>query len=263
MRVACFFASSFLLFAQPSPQTAPSTLPDPQALAAFAKMQAASGWSTSNAPADAVASGMVTRYRGDTQDTVGITLKFRGYSQARFDVGDPASPSTTIINGEQAAVSKSGGTHSIPPRSALSTSMALPFFCSLLNASDSNLASRFVGTETVNGQAASRLEIDYIPPDTDLRSRIQWRAWHLTVWISIASSLPVQIQYARISNDNPTAVFLATRVYSDYRTVNGIAVAFHQEEYAGTQLLSTLQLNSVTFNAGLADADFVIAVAGQ
>lgn len=245
---------------QPAPSATPSLERNPQALAVLSKMLSVTGWS---APADAVATGTVTRYRGDIQDVVNVTLKFKGHSEARVDVADPTSPTSTVINGEQAALTKSAETRSIPSRSTPSPSVALPIFSALLNTSDPNLAFRFMGTETVSGQTASRLEIDYISPPDDPRPQAQRRDGHLTLWVSVASLLPIQIQYPRISKDNPTSVFTATRVYSDYRTISGVAVPFHQDEYGGNQHISSLQLDTVSFNEGLSDAEFAIAVPAQ
>ncbi len=243
MRILSLFTALILSFPnvatsqQASHPTAQAPQRDPQALAILYKMLSVSGWSATNIPADAVASGIVTRYHGDPQDAVRVTLKFKGHSKARIEVADAASPTTTIINGDQAAVSKSTGTRVIPAHSALS--------------------------KTVNGQEASRLEFDYIPASDVLYSRVLRRAGHVTLWISTASFLPIQVQYPRISNDNPTAVFLAIRAYSEYRTISGIAIPFHQDEYLGNQLNHSLQLSTVNFNTGLPDADFAIAVTAQ
>lgn len=268
MRVARFILSLVLIFASSSrlnsQQSTAAPQRDPQALAVLSKMFIVSGWSSTNLPANAVASGTATRYHGDTQDAVGITLKFRGYSEARMEVADPVSPTISVFHGEQASVSKTTGTQAIPAHSALSTPpVAMLFFCSFLNTSDPNRLFRFVGTETVGGQLTNRLEFDYIPSSDNPYSQVLRRAGHVTLWISTSSLLPIQVQYPRISNDNPTAVFLATRVYSDYRAINGIAVPFRQDEYLGNQLTHSLQLSTVNFNTGLSDADFAISVTPQ
>ena len=45
--------------------------------------------------------------------------------------------------------------------------------------------------------------------------------------------------------------------FSNYQTVNGVAVPFSISETARGQALFTIQLNQVTFNSDLADSDFV------
>ncbi len=233
---------------------------DPQALTTLSNMLSAAGW---NAPSDALVTGTVTRYHGDTQDSVNVTLKFKGRTESRVDVANPTSPISTVINGEVATFTGAAGTKSIPARSTLSPTVMLPIFSSLLNMSDPNITFRFVGTETVSGQPTSRLEIDYISPPNDPRPQAQRRDGHITLWISVSTLLPIQAQYPRISRDNPTSVFTATRVYSDYRMISGVAVAFHQDEYGGNQRISSFQLDSVSFNTGVSDTDFPIAVSAQ
>jgi hypothetical protein len=245
---------------QTSPPTVQAPQRDPQALAVLSKMFSVTGW---GAPTDAVAAGTITYNRGNSEDTVNVTFKFKGRSETRVDVADPAAPRSTVINGEEATFTGAAGVKSIPARSTLSPSVALPIFSSLLNTSDPNLAFWFGGTETVDGQTANRIEIEYISPPDDPRPHAQRRDGHLTMWVSVASLLPIQIQYPRISRDNPTSVFTTTRVYSDYRTISGIAVPFHQDEYGGNQRISSLQLNTVSFNTGLSDTEFAIAVSAQ
>lgn len=262
------FILTSLIFAIASPAQQPSpvsTAPqrDPQALALFSQMLSTAGWGVPNTPADATATGVVTRNQGGTQDTINITLKFKGNSESRIDVADSAGPITTVVNGEQGAFSKSGRTQSVPARSVLSPTIALPIFCGLLNISDPNLAFRLAGSETISGQVANRIEIDYISPPGDPRPQAQRRDGHLTVWISASTLLPIQIQYPRISQDNPTSVVATTRVYSDYRTIRGVAVPFHQDEYIGGHLISSLQLSTVSFNTGLSDTEFAATAVGQ
>ena len=210
-----------------------------------------------------MAAGTVTYFRGEAQNVINVTLKFKGRTETRADVTDPVSPRSTVINGEVATFTGADETNSIPARSTLSPTVMLPIFSPLLNISDPNIAFLFVGTETVSGQPASRLEIDYISPPDDPRPQAQRRDGHITLWISVSSLLPIQAQYPRISRDNPTSVFTATRVHSDYRTIGGVAVAFHQDEYGGNQHISSFQLDSVSFNTGLSDTNFPNAVAAQ
>jgi hypothetical protein len=249
---------------QLSPPTAQAPQSDPQALLVLSKMFFATGWSAANLPTDVLATGTVTPNENESQNIVKVTLKFKGFSEARTELQDTASPATTIINGEQASISNSSGAHSIPVHSALSTPPVTMLFLSrLLNTSDPNLTIALMGTETISGQAAIRIQMDRTPLPNDSFAEVRRRADHLTIWISTATFLPIQVQYPRISSGNPTATFLATQVYSDYRTISGVAVSFHQDEYGGNQRISSLQLTTVSFNTGLSDAEFAIAVPAQ
>ncbi len=239
--------------AQPMPQR------DPQAVAVLSQMIAATGWNPAGLPQDAVASGTVTRYRADSQDTVPFALKIRRPGQGRIELQDPASPTTTIINGPEAAVTNPTSTRAIPFRAALSMQpMTLPFFSKLLSFGDSSVDLRFAGTEPVNSQLAYRVEMAQQVSLTGPLASAQSIASRMTIWIATQSGLPLQIEYHRVATDNPSAIVKRTSQFSDYRIVGGLAVPFHQEEFARGNRLYSLQLASVRFNVGLTDGEFVL-----
>jgi len=47
-----------------------------------------------------------------------------------------------------------------------------------------------------------------------------------------------------------------SRLFSDYRVVNGVAIAFAQEERVANQLMYQIQFSSVQFNSPFLDMDF-------
>src|SRR5712691_3039727 len=73
---------------------APAPTRDPQGLAVLNQMAAATGWTATNLPADAVATGTVTTPGKD--NALNVTLKIKGRSQLRTDIQETTS--TTIIN---------------------------------------------------------------------------------------------------------------------------------------------------------------------
>ena len=232
---------------------------DPQALAVLTQMAAATGWNPGSIPRDAVATGTVTRYRGDVQEALSVTVKARGARQHRTDLQAPVGQTSTIVNGDSAAAVKPDGNYFIPTHSAISMQpWCFPFFSDLTAAADPAVSLRYIGTETVAGQLAHRVEIKREPSASDPLRLVRRRAGQLTVWISASTFFPIRIEYVRIANDNPTAARPGIRIFSDYRAVNGLALPFHQEEFAGGQRLYALQLNSVNFNVGLSDADFAL-----
>jgi hypothetical protein len=161
--------------------------------------------------------------------------------------------------GDSAAVLTSNGTRFMPPHSVVSMqALALPFLCGLAAFSDANVSLRYVGTETVAGQLAHRVDMAREPGPGDPLAAPRRLASHMTVWISTTTGLPVQIAATRIANASPTAATTTIRVFSDYRSVSGIAVPFHQEEYGGGHLLYTLQLATASFNVGLSDGEFAL-----
>jgi hypothetical protein len=237
---------------------------DATALAVLAQMEAATGWNPGSVPADVLVTGTVTRYQGTAQDTMTITMKAKGSLQYRTEVQGASGVTTTVVNDQSAAASTPQATRSIPPHEALSMRpRALPFYSDLIAIGDPNVALVYIGTETVNGQLSHRIEISRVPLAGDPVAFLRRKADHLTVWISGSTSLPVQIGYPRIAEDNATAVLTYVRQYFDYTIVQGLAVPLRQEEFAGTTHLCTVQLTGVSFNVGLPASDFAVPLNAQ
>jgi len=249
---------------QPSPPAAQSTQRDPQAISVMSQMEAATGWGSRGLPSDALASGTVTRYRGDVQDTVAVILKAKGSRLYRAEVQDPTGQLITVLNGDGAAVTTPRGTQLLPVHAALGLKpVVFPFFGGLLSFADSSCTVQYLGTETIGTELAHRIAISSKPSASAPAALLRARVNPLTVWVSAASFLPLQIQYTRISNDDPAASRPITRTFSDYRVIGGLAFPFHQEEFASSQPLLSLHLASVSLNTGLSDAEFALPAAQE
>jgi hypothetical protein len=259
------FAASVVLISFPSagiPQTPSGTSNspqrDPQALASLTQMITATNWGAVQTQ-DVVATGMVTRDHGDYQDTVGIRLESSGPRLYRSDVQDPTGTVTTILNGDGAAVTTASSAQLLPSYVAIAMRpIAFPFFGGFLSFLDNSYTVKYDGVETIAGQAAYRIEFVAPPGGSDPISQLRSKVSQLTVWISVASAYPVQVTYRRISNNNPNASRQITQTFSDYRTVEGILVPFHQEEYASGHMILSLQLSTVNLNTGVPSADYAL-----
>jgi hypothetical protein len=237
---------------------------DPVAQAVLAQMSSTAGWVGSAIPQDATATGTVTRYHGSDVDTATITLQAKGLREFRTQVTDSVGSTTYILNQDSAALMTPSATLFIPTPSAISEQpFVFPFFSVVLLASEPDVAAQYMGTETVNGQQADKVDLLRQPSGSDPLTAVRSVASHLVVWVSTSTHLPVQIQETHIANDNPTAVVTLTRVFSNYQTVNGIAVPFQQDVSMGQNPLYSLQLQSVNLNVGLTDSDFALPVPAQ
>ncbi len=254
-RRACFLALLLFVVVTVADAQSPATK-DTTALAVLTQMAAATGWSQLTLPADAMATGTVTRYGGDTSDTVSVRLKARGFRQYRAEVGG-FSGTTTIRNGDRAALQSAEGTKWLPAHSAQSTrAHVFPFFSDLIAAGSEDVAVRYLGLEDVGNEKAHRVEIFREPgPDQPSPAFIRRRT-RMTVWVSATTALPLQIEYSRPADDNPSALLTRVRRFSDWRAVNGLALPFRQEELVNSKPVYSLQLTQAQFNVGLSDADF-------
>lgn len=232
---------------------------DSTALAVLSQMAAATGWNQLTVPSDAVATGTVIRSRGNAKDTVGFTLKAKGLRLERIEVQEGTGTITTIVNGDRAAVLKPEGVEFIPPHAVITMrSLVFPFLSDVVALSDGDVNLRYLGTETVGSERAYKVEIAREPAADDPMGELRHRATRLSLWVSTATWLPLQLGYTVIANDNPSAEQFVITSLSDYHLVDGLAIPFHQEESANNRRIYTLQLTGVVFNVGLSDAEFAL-----
>jgi outer membrane lipoprotein-sorting protein len=228
---------------------------DPEGLAVLDQMAAATGWTATNLPADAVATGTVTTPGKD--NVLSIILKIKGQGQLRTDIQETAS--TVIINNGQGAVITPFGTRFLPDVSALAVRpFTMPAFSDVgVAANDPNVSIAYVGKDTVNGQSTKEIQVArQVDPCSPLAAFS--KIFPITVWVDASSGLPVQIQYAQTAADNQNASSSRIRQFSNYKVLNGIAVAFTQVEVIDGQTSATWQVNDVRFNVGLTDGEFAL-----
>ncbi|PYU20279.1 MAG: hypothetical protein DMG32_22720 [Acidobacteria bacterium] len=239
--------------------TTPAGQRDPQALAVLSQMAAATGWSAGNLPSDAVATGRITRYRGDTQETLPFTLKAKGCREFRVDVQETTGPRSTVVNGSSGNVTRPDGPHPLPPRSASSMQpVPLPFFCVLAVLQKASSSVIYAGTETVAGQFSHRIEMSTEAITADSLTDARRRGAVFTLWVSTLNGIPTQVATTLLASENPTAALTLTSALSDYRAVNGLAVPFHQEVRGSGNLLYSVAVDSVNFSVSLSDSEFAV-----
>ncbi len=262
--VSFAFLCGLTLHAQsPTPAPAQPTK-DPAALSILSQMVAATGWTPSLLPEDAIAVGTVSSSQATDSTPANITLKVKSCGEYRIDTQDSSGPDSLIINGNGGARQSPSETDFIPSLSANSMQpLVLPFFCDLAYFTDSSVSVALVGTETVAGQAANKIQITRISVSSTSGAGVGPLPGGLTVWISTSTSLPIQLAWSWISDYNPAARLSVSTVLSDYRTIGGISVPFHQEQQANGKVTNELQLDSVSFNNGLADSIFALPAPTQ
>src|SRR6266498_3443911 len=242
----------------------PSGTKDPAALAALSQMVAATGWNPLNLPADALITGNVTR--SSDQVTSAVTLKIKGLGEFREDVQNSAGVTSTIVNNGQAAQLLPDGTlRVLGPQDAVSIwPVDVPVFSNLPSAASApNVSVAYLGKETINSSLCNKIQISAQIQPIDPVSEITSRVATINVWLDATTALPVQLQYTRLASNNPSATALHIRQFSNYQQVNGIQVAFTQQEFMNGQLLYAFQFSAVNFNVGLTDSDFALPTAQQ
>ena len=241
-----------------------SVVKAPAALSVLAQMAAATGWNSANLPSDAVITG--TLIRASDQTSSAITLKIRGLSEFRTDVQSASEVTSTIVNnGIAVQILPDGTNRFLGPQDAVSIwPVDVPIFSNLpFAASAQNMSVSNLGTETVNNSLCNKVQISAQIQSVDPLSQVASRAATIIVWLDATSGLPVQLQYTRLATDNPTASSLRIRQFSNYQRVNGLMVAFTQQEFMNGRLIYGFQFSTVNFNVGLTDADFALPTPQQ
>ncbi len=220
------------------------------------QMTTASGWTRLKIPVDVLATGTLTQYDSTTPTDTDFVIKQKGSSLSRIEI--QGGDLVTLTNTDQATYVHRYGAQVLPFFAAVSMrAFHFPFYSDVIALTDPKITFANPGTEMLAGQLAHRIEIDREPAANDPQAAARRRVGHVTVWISDASHLPLQVKFSRVSPDDLTAVVEHSLMFSDYRPVGDVAIPYHLEEYVGTERISAIQLNDVQINVGLSDANFV------
>jgi hypothetical protein len=105
------------------------------------------------------------------------------------------------------------------------------------------------GFVQIDGHSAHDIAVQAVLPGTsDSMSQYHTR----DIFVD-ASTLQVMM-----TQDVTPGNFVRDVIYSDYRSVNGVSVPFSIKETIGGAETWAIQLNQITFNAGLQDASFAV-----
>jgi outer membrane lipoprotein-sorting protein len=245
------------------PQSLQPAQKDATALAIIGRMSAATGWTAANIPADVTAQATVTRYSAEVSDGTNVidaNFKLKGVLEARLEYTENGQTSTTIVHDKAGVIfAPDGSKQVLAAQSAVGLrTNILPFLTDLMQTSDPAVAIQYVGEKTVGGSQCYGVVIARQPDPSDRLAATLTLSNPITLWISSTTLLPMQIDYVRLAADNQYVVVHFSKSYSDYRTVNGVAVAFLQVESVEGQSMYRTQFTNVQFNSGLLDADFAL-----
>jgi hypothetical protein len=181
-----------------------------------------------------------------------VTITGSGVAQLRVDENLPGGNRSESMDSGQSSAKKEDGLvqRSREPASFMPGNYALPYrqLVSLLKAKYLNVS--YKGLVEVGGRSVHQIQAKFPrPPQLDPRGI---RDGYFTKDFFIDSAT---FQVVMIQDMVPPFVRRKIR-YSDYKSVNGMAVPFSiAEETDGTQT-RTIRLEAIGFNAGLQKADF-------
>lgn len=231
---------------------------DPSAIAFLSQAVTAAGGSSAIGPIqDFTAQGTITHNWDDNPEQGQLTVKSRGLSQFRIDSVVAEGTWSWVINGNSGQLAFPNGTLTpIPYHNTINVgNLTLPI-CEV-NAALSDLTTSVIDMGTVqfgSGQAREiRIQQTFGSAPTGWRSKLTRRDYFFDP--SSFSLLEVQdIEHPQ--NDGVNGPLKHVLDFSNYQTVNAVAVPFSVTETVAGQQTWTLQLSSIAFNTGLSDSDF-------
>lgn len=258
-----FFALTTLFLFSASAQnatSASSVVRDENGLALLAQVINANGGNSVTGIHDFSASATITYHYSSTHSVdTPATLKSRGLSQFLLDAAvDGESRSWAINNVKGLAHGLHGTTTAIPYRNAITRgAQTLPII--KLNAafSDPTCTIHYRDT-TLNGQPVHELTLEpSLSAKQDPSGQLS-AFQKATYYIDPQTLTVISVHDTIYSANDQRHSFDHATSFSDYRPVNGALVPFQIEDSVAGQKMWSLQLDSIAFNVGLTDADFVI-----
>ena len=198
---------------------------------------------------------------GQTSSIFPLTIKARGATDSRAELTTLDGVRTTVIHGGRGMIRKPDGSATFlsPNNTAAFQTPYLPALAlqSLANSQSTEIQN--LGSTTVDGVALDVVATGLYQGITPGRSEKLADQTRTIFYIQHASGFVARIVRLHYAEGQDGDSQVEDIRYSDYRTVNGVMVPFHQETWSGDQLLFEVNFSTVSFDAAIGDSDFEIA----
>jgi hypothetical protein len=217
------------------------------------------GASADMAYQDSQASGTLTVHATNPPTTFPITLKCKGTQETRAELEKPDGTNVRIVNQGKGTIQRANGkVIQLSMKNTIAERVSyIPLLSILGEYLNANVSAQYQGIAWVSGHNTSVVAVSYVPT-TNVADGPRLQSITRTLfYIDQVTSLVDKIQYSSWDEDNhgneKVEVYL-----TDYQTVNGISLPFHQTTYTDGTLESDLVLTGVSFNVGLSDSEFTL-----
>jgi outer membrane lipoprotein-sorting protein len=192
------------------------------------------------------------------QVTGAVTLRGRGADQFRLDASLPQGTRSWAVSDGQGSISEpTGKTSLIPPSNGLNLgALTLPFLGVYAALTDPTVSISPAAQVTLASKPAYDIRVQRTFAQKDDPTG-ELTKWSVKDYLIDASTLTLlETRDTAYPNDAPKQAFVREVIFSDYRTTNGMLVPFSITEKIAGQQTWTIQLNAISFNTGLTDANF-------
>jgi len=215
---------------------------------------------------DSLATGRLTIHEGNTPVSFPITLRSKGTHQTRVEVQMASGTNIRIMNQGRAALQK-------PDHTAQALGLNntvrervdhIPLLSMLAEYQSPNISVASEGTAEVKGRSTSVIALSFVPHGDLMQGPFFAAVTRTLFYVDQVTGMVDKVQYSNYEEGHSQQSHRTLEEYlSQYETVDGIAVPFHQTTYANGKLQADLVLKSVTFNVGLSDSEFTLPQRGQ
>lgn len=257
--IPLLFAALSTLAQQPSTTSNPISK-DPQAIAILNQsLSAVGGLTAISGIQDYTGTGNITYYWAGQEVQGSVTVRGMGTSNFRLDAVLPDGTRTWAASGYVGVLIHQDGTRKQTAFYNLMTagSMTLPFIRIAAALNDPSTGMSLVGASAAAG--AQIYQVHIIPPviNSAFTGNSMPGLGSFDVFIDPASLLPTKLSEQARSELNPTITVLHEIEFQNFQITGNLKVPMTINEKINGQLVSTITLTSVSFNSGLAQADFM------
>jgi hypothetical protein len=255
-----------LISSSPLPQGPPlpssaSPQRDPQAVAIFSQAAtAAGGVNALTAVLDLTATAQITFYWAGEATQGTATVRCRGLNQFRLDATLPDGVHSWIATVGAALEKHPDGTITLMPfQNTLKPATAtFPFIPLVAALQDPTTTISYVGLVSHDGQQAHDIRLQRNFQASSDPNGAQSAVTRTDFFIDPNTFLILSMQDMAYPKDNEPGESPREIQFSGYQSASGIVVPFSIKELIGGQQTVTIQLNQITLNSGLTDADFTL-----
>lgn len=242
-----------------SATTTQATASDPQAVAVLSQALTTGGGANAGTQSYS-GTGSITYYWAGTEVKGSVTVRSRGTDQFRLDASLPDGTRSWAVSGGEGTIKEMNGSKSTIHRYNALNSGALtnPLARIAATASEPGVQVSYVALEQVEGRSAHHVRLQPTLKTADDPGGDALRLGKLDVFVDATTSLVIKVQDVIHAEDKVQDTYKRELIFSDYRMVNGTLMPFAVSERFGGQHTWSLQLDSISSNSILTDADFTL-----
>ena len=203
---------------------------------------------------------LLTGQRTDPSGTVPFRMTIKGKDQARYEIGTGATQVTTTFSKGAGSRVAAGKVEILQSYTARERPALIPFLDLLAEADAPALQVTDQGAFSIGNLAARRYTLKL--PDPEPQKRMFGRPLdeESDVYIDLASGLIVRSERWVMAENSMDVRFRRITEFSDYRSVNGLAIPFRVAETVQTPTRAPFQsvyvVVSASVNTGVDDTVF-------